>query len=65
MNQNFEIFEVIKQVKVNIPRLNAIKQIPSYAKFLKNLCSVKRKLNVHKNKNFTIYENNKNFTIYE
>ena len=56
MNQNFEIFEVIKQVKVNIARLNAIKQIPSYAKFLKDLCSVKRKLNVHKNKNFTIYE---------
>ena len=65
MNQNFEIFEVIKQVKVNIARLNAIKQIPSYAKFLKDLCSVKCKLNVHKNKNFTIYENNKNFTIYE
>ena len=56
MNQNFENFEVIKQVKVNIPRLNAIKQIPSYAKILKDLCSVKRKLNVHKNKNFTIYE---------
>ena len=56
MNQNFENFEVIKQVKVNIPRLNAIKQIPSYAKFLKDLCSVKHKLNVHKNKNFTIYE---------
>ena len=26
-----------------------IKQIPSYAKFLKDLCTVKRKLNVHKN----------------
>jgi len=28
--------------------LDAIKQVPSYAKFLKNLCIVKRKLNVKK-----------------
>ena len=48
MNQNFEILEVLKQVKVNIPLLDAIKQIPSYAKFLKDLCTVKRNLNVHK-----------------
>ena len=48
MNQNFEILEVLKQVKVNIPFLDAIKQIPSYAKFLKYLCTVKHKLNVHK-----------------
>ena len=33
VNQNFEILEVLKQVKVNIPLLDAIKQIPSYAKF--------------------------------
>ena len=39
---------MLKQVKVNIPLLDAIKQIPSYAKFLKDLCTVKRKLNVHK-----------------
>jgi len=48
VNQNFEILEVLKQVKVNIPLLDAIKQIPSYAKFLKDLCTVKSKLNVHK-----------------
>ena len=48
VNRNFEILEVLKQVKVNIPLLDAIKQIPSYAKFLKDLCTVKRKLNVHK-----------------
>ena len=29
---------------MNIPLLDAIKQIPSYAKFLKDLCTVKRKL---------------------
>ena len=53
MNQNFEILEVLKQVQVNIPFLDAIKQIPSYAKFLRDLCTVKRKLNVHKNAFFT------------
>ena len=53
MNQNFEILEVFKQVKVNIPLLDAIKQIPSHAKFFKVLCIVKRKLNVHKKAFFT------------
>ena len=48
MNQNFGILEVLKQVKVKIPLLDAIKKIPSYAKFLKDLCTVKLKLNVHK-----------------
>jgi hypothetical protein len=28
--------------------LDAIKQVPSYAKFLKDMCTVKRKLNVKK-----------------
>ena len=48
VNQNFKIYEELKQVKVNIPLLDAVKQIPSYAKFLKDLCTVKHKLNVHK-----------------
>ena len=48
VNQNFEILKLLKKVKVNIPLLDAIKQIPSYAKFLKDLCIVKRKLNVQK-----------------
>ena len=47
-NMNSDIYEIFKQVKVNIPLLDAIKQIPSYAKFLKDLCTVKRKLNVKK-----------------
>ncbi|XP_022886923.1 uncharacterized protein LOC111402855 [Olea europaea var. sylvestris] len=46
LNHNSEIFELFKQVKINIPLLDAIKQVPSYAKFLKDLCTVKRKLNV-------------------
>ena len=48
LNNHSEIYELFKQVKVNISLLDAIKQIPSYAKFLKDLCSVKRKLCVNK-----------------
>ena len=35
-------------MKVNIPLLDMIKQVPTYAKFLKDLCTVKRGLNVNK-----------------
>ena len=45
-NLNAEIYDIFKQVRINIPMLDAIKQIPSYAKFLKDLCTVKRKLHV-------------------
>ena len=43
-----KILEVIRQVKVNIPLLDMIKQVPTYGKFLKDLCTVKRGLNVNK-----------------
>ena len=43
-----EILEVLRQVKVNIPLLDMIKQVPTYAKFLKDLCTMKRGLNVDK-----------------
>jgi hypothetical protein len=43
-----DILEVFKQVRINIPFLDAIQQIPSYAKFLKDLVTVKRKTNVPK-----------------
>ena len=43
-----EILEVLRQVKVNIPLLDMIKQVPTYAKNLKDLCIVKRGLNVDK-----------------
>ena len=43
-----EILEVLRQVKVNIPLLDMIKQVPTYAKFLKDLCTVKIGLNVDK-----------------
>ncbi|XP_040948630.1 uncharacterized protein [Gossypium hirsutum] len=39
-----EILETFRNVEINIPLLDAIKQIPRYAKFLKDLCTNKRKL---------------------
>ena len=42
------MLEVMRQVKVIIPLLDMIKQVPTYAKILKDLCTVKRGLNVDK-----------------
>ena len=39
-----EILEVLRQVKVNIPLLDMIKQVPTYAKFLKGLMYGKKRL---------------------
>ena len=39
-----EILEVLQKVAINTPLLNAIKQVPKYAKFLKNLYVNKKKL---------------------
>jgi hypothetical protein len=41
------MMEVFKQVKINIPFLDAIQQVPAYAKFLKDLCTQKRKSRNH------------------
>jgi len=43
-----KIFEMFNQVKINVPLLDAIQQVPSYAKFLKDICTKKRKTNVSK-----------------
>ena len=43
-----EILEVLRQVNDNIPLLYMIKQVPTYAKFLKDLCTVKRWLGIDK-----------------
>ncbi|RVW36255.1 hypothetical protein CK203_107276 [Vitis vinifera] len=48
INNVSKILEVLRQVKVNIPLLDMIKQVPTYAKFLKDLCTIKRGLNVSK-----------------
>ena len=42
------ILEVLKQVKVNIPLLDMIKQVPTYAKVLKDLCTIKKGLGINK-----------------
>ena len=41
-SQQAGILEVLRQVKVNIPLLDIIKQVPAYAKFLKDLCTIKK-----------------------
>ncbi|XP_038887084.1 uncharacterized protein LOC120077260 [Benincasa hispida] len=40
--RNEKLIEMLKKVQINIPFLNAIQQIPRYAKFLKKLCTKKR-----------------------
>ena len=42
------ILEVLRQEKVNIPLLDMIKQVPTYAKFLKDLCTVEKGLSINK-----------------
>ena len=46
-NKYANIYKLFEQVKINIPLFDAIKQIPAYTKFLKDLCTVKRNLNVY------------------
>ena len=38
-----EIMDTFRKVQINLPLQEAIKQIPSYAKFLKDLCTQKRR----------------------
>ena len=42
--QENEVLETFRKVQVNIPLLDTIKQVPRYAKFLKELCTNKCKL---------------------
>ncbi|CAN6569164.1 unnamed protein product [Malus baccata var. baccata] len=39
-----DILETFKKVQVNIPLLDAIKQVPRYAKFLKELCTTRKRI---------------------
>ena len=47
-SQQAGILEVLRQVKVNIRLLDIIKQVPAYAKFLKDLCIIKKGLGIEK-----------------
>ena len=51
--QQAGILEVLRQVKVNIPLLDLIKQVPAYAKFLKDLCTIKKGLGIERKAFFT------------
>ncbi|XP_038722026.1 uncharacterized protein LOC120014178 [Tripterygium wilfordii] len=42
-----DILDTFRKVQVNIPLLDAIKHIPKYAKFLKELCTNKRRFEEH------------------
>ena len=44
MELNSALLETFRRVEVNIPLLDAIKQIIKYVKFLKDLCIHKRRL---------------------
>ena len=47
-DKTLEILEVLMQVKINIPLLDMIKQVPAYAKFLKDLCTMKKMIKLSK-----------------
>ncbi|CAN6583765.1 unnamed protein product [Malus baccata var. baccata] len=39
-----DILETLRKVQLNIPFLDAIKQVPRYAKFLKELCTTRKRI---------------------
>ena len=43
-----KVLETFQQVQVTIPLLDAIQQVPAYAKFLKDMCTKKRNTQVPK-----------------
>ena len=47
-SQQAGILEVLRQVKVNIPLLDIIKQVLAYATFFKDLCTIKKGLGIEK-----------------
>nr|CAN59874.1 hypothetical protein VITISV_035142 [Vitis vinifera] len=47
-DQDSIVTATLEKVKVNIPLLDMIKQVSTYAKLLKDLCTIKRGLNVNK-----------------
>ncbi|CAN6586824.1 unnamed protein product [Malus baccata var. baccata] len=47
--QCIEFMKTLAKVQINLPLLDAIKHIPSYAKFLKELCSKKKKFLEYEN----------------
>ena len=46
LDYSLEILQNLRQVKINLPLLHVIKQIPSHANVIKDLCTMKRRHNV-------------------
>ncbi|XP_062154361.1 uncharacterized protein LOC133862545 [Alnus glutinosa] len=55
--RNSDLYETFRRCEVNIPLLDAIKQIPRYAKFLKELCTHKREQKLKGCKKVSVGEN--------
>nr|GEW27672.1 hypothetical protein [Tanacetum cinerariifolium] len=51
-----DMWETFKQVKINLPLIDAIKQILTYTKYLKDFCTQKRKLKATLPKNIDLIE---------
>lgn len=45
--QYAELYNMLSKVEINLPLLDVIRNVPSYAKFFKELCSKKRKFDRH------------------
>ncbi|XP_026451465.1 uncharacterized protein LOC113351744 [Papaver somniferum] len=44
VEQDKEVLDVLKKIHINIPLINAIRQVPKYARVLKDLCTKKKRL---------------------
>ncbi|XP_030928574.1 uncharacterized protein LOC115954779 [Quercus lobata] len=55
--KNKDLYETFRRCKANIPLLDAIKRVPHYAKFLKELCTIKRKQKLKGCENVRVGEN--------
>ncbi|KAI3755032.1 hypothetical protein L1987_54825 [Smallanthus sonchifolius] len=51
--QQDELWDMFKQVKINLPLLDAIRQVLAYAKYLKELCTQTRHLKIPKKLDLT------------
>ncbi|KAL2923801.1 DNA damage-inducible protein 1 [Bienertia sinuspersici] len=49
-----KFLDILKKLHINIPFLDAISKMPSYAKFLKDMLSNKRKIEVHATVSLTV-----------
>ncbi|XP_062161981.1 uncharacterized protein LOC133869015 [Alnus glutinosa] len=55
--RNSDLYETFRRCELNIPLLDAIKQVPCYAKFLKALCTHKREQKLKRYEKVKVGEN--------